>query len=45
MTLIVTSVNIADQAILDTANSYQTLEEANAYFDTHLYADTWSMTK
>ena len=43
MTLIVTSVNIADQAILDTANSYQTLEEANAYFDTHLYADTWSM--
>ncbi len=23
------------------ANSYATLEEANAYHDTHLYADTW----
>ena len=41
MTLIVTSVSIADQATLDTANSYQTLQEADDYFSSRLYADTW----
>ena len=42
MTLIVTSVNLADKATLDTANSYQTLQEADNYFATRLYADVWS---